>query len=146
MKNFPAVLLCLFFAAISLALPACALVTLPMTTTVMGGAQLAIKGTELQREIRRADVREAFDSPFEKIWNMSAIAMVNLHIEITKMGKTEEGSGGLIEGRAQKIKIRLIAVQLTEDIAEIGIWTEHDKALAELIAQKIREEGQKQGN
>ncbi len=147
MKNFPAVLLFLFFAGISLTLQTCAaLVTSPITTTVLGGAQLAIKGTELQKEISKADVREAFDRPFEKIWDISAAALANLHVETTKMERSEEQKGGIMEGRAQKIKIKLIAVQLTEDITEIGIWTEHDKALAALIAEKIREGVQKQGS
>ncbi len=145
MKNFSAFLSFVFSAGITLALQTCTLITLPVTTTVLGGAQLAIKGTELQKEIRRADVREAFDSPFEKIWNMSALAMLDLHIEITKIGRNEEENGGLIEGRAQKIKVKLVAVELTENVTEIGIWTEHDKALAELIAQKIKEEVQKRG-
>lgn len=146
MKNFPAFLLFVVFAGISLALPTCASITIPLTTALFGGAQLAIKGTELQKEIKRADVRVAFDSPFEKTWNMSAIAMVNLHIEITKIGRTEEGNGGLIEGQARKIKVKLVAVELTEDMTEIGIWTDHDKALAELIAEKIRGEVQKESN
>jgi hypothetical protein len=117
-----------------------------LTTTVFGGAQLAIKGTELQKELRRADVRVAFDDPFERAWNMSAIAMVNLRIEVTKIGMTKEENGGLIEGRAGKTKVKVVAVELTENITEIGIWTEHNKALAELIAEKIREEVQKQSN
>lgn len=144
MKDFRVIILWVFFAAISLALQACtALMSLPLTT-FFGGAQLAIKGAELQKEVRKADVQEAFDSPFEKTWNMSVIALMNLHIEVTRVGKTPEGKGGLIEGRAQKIKIKVIAVEVTQDITEVGIWAEHDKALAELIAKKIREEGQKQ--
>ena len=146
MRSFSAVSLCAFFAGVSLALQTCTLITLPLTTTVFGGAQLAIKGAELQKEIRKADIQEAFDSPFEKTWNMSVMALVNLHIEITRIGRTHEGNGGLIEGRAQKIKVKVIAVELTQDITEIGIWTEHDKAFARLIAEKIREEEQKQNH
>ena len=144
MKDFRVIILCVFFAGIGLALQACTtLISLPLTT-FFGGAQLAIKGAELQKEIRKADVQEAFDSPFEETWNMSVIALVNLHIDVTRVGKTPEGKGGLIEGRAQKIKIKVIAVEVTQDITEVGIWAEHDKALAELIAEKIREEEQKQ--
>lgn len=110
-----------FFVGIGLALQTCALITSPITTTVMGGAQLAIKGTELQKEIRGADVREAFDSPFEKTWNISAKALADLRIEITKIGRKEEGNGGVIEGRAQKIKIKLMGVKLTEDIADLDL-------------------------
>ena len=71
---------------------------------------------------------------------MSVIALVNLHIEIIKVGRTQEGDGGLIEGQVQKIKIKVIVVEFTHDITEIGVWTEHDKALANLILEKIREE------
>jgi len=143
-KKFSAILLCVFFAGISLGLQACTmLMSLPLTT-FFGGAQLALKGAELEKEIRKADVQEAFDSPFEKTWNMSVIALVNLHIEVTRVGKTPDGKGGLIEGRAQKIKIKVIAVEVTQDITEVDIWAEHDKALAELIAEKAREEEQKQ--
>ena len=146
MKSLPSVLFCVFLAGVSLVLPTCTLLTFPLTTTVFGGAQLAIKGAELQKEIRKADIRVAFDSPFEKTWNISVIALVNLHVEITGVGRTQEGKGGLIEGRAEKMKIKVIAVELTQDITEIGIWTEHDIALAELIAEKIKEEVQKQNN
>jgi hypothetical protein len=145
MKKFSAILLCVFFAGMSLALQTCTLLTLPLAT-VFGGAQLAIKGGELQKEIRKADVQEAFDSPFEKTWNMSVIALVNLHIEVTRVGRTPEGNGGLIEGRAEKIKVKVVAVEVTQDITEVGIWAEHDRALARLIAEKIREEAQKQNN
>jgi len=140
MRSFPAVLLCLFLAAVSPALQTCTLLTLPLTTIVFGGAQLAIKGAELQKQIRRADVQQAFDTPFEKTWNMAVIALVDLHIEITSVGRTKEGDGGLIEARAQKIKVKIIAVGVTQDITEIGIWTGHDRALAELIADRIKEE------
>jgi len=146
MKDLRVIILCVFFAGMSLVLQTCTtLVSLPLTT-FFGGAQLAIKGAELQKEIRKADVQVAFDSPFEKTWNMSVIALVNLHIEVSSVGKTQEGNGGLIEGRVQKIKIKVIAVEITEDITEIGIWTGHDKALADLVVEKIREEVQRQNN
>jgi hypothetical protein len=111
---------------------------------VFGGAQLALKGAELQKEISKADVRKSFESPFEKTWNMAAITLVNLHIEIAKIEKTSDGIGGLIEGRARKIKVKVIAIEITENITEVGIWTDYDKALAELIAEKIKEEVQRQ--
>ena len=75
---------------------------------------------------------------------MAAIALVTLHIDISKIGKTQEGGGGLIEGQANKIKVKVIAIEITEDITEVGIWTDHDKAVAELIAEKIKEEVQRQ--
>jgi hypothetical protein len=74
---------------------------------------------------------------------MAAISLVNLRIEITKIGKTPEGNGGLIEGRARKIKIKVIAIEITENITEVGIWTDYDIALAELIGEKIKEEIQR---
>ena len=136
----------LLFAGIGLALHACALMTVPMTTAVIGGAQLAIKGAELQKEIRTADVQVAVDTPFEKTWDMSITTLVNLHIKIVRTATTAEEDGGLIEGLASKTKVRLVSVKLTEKITEIGIWTSHDKALAGLIADKIKEEAQKQDN
>ena len=144
MKCLSAVLLGAFFAAWIPILQSCSLITLPLTSTVFGGAQLALKGAELQKEISKADVRKSFESPFEKTWNMAAITLVNLHIEIAQIGKTPDGNGGLIEGRARKIKIKVIAIEITENITEVGIWTDYDKALAELIAEKIKEEVQKQ--
>ncbi|HXZ34438.1 MAG TPA: hypothetical protein VEL68_00310 [Thermodesulfobacteriota bacterium] len=144
MKCLSAVLLGAFFAAWIPILQSCSLITLPLTSTVFGGAQLALKGAELQKEISKADVRKSFESPFEKTWNMAAITLVNLHIEIAQIGKTPDGNGGLIEGRARKIKVKVIAIEITENITEVGIWTDYDKALAELIAEKIKEEVQKQ--
>ena len=144
MKCLSAVLLGAFFAAGVPILQSCSLITLPLTSTVFGGAQLALKGAELQKEISKADVRKSFESPFEKTWNMAAITLVNLHIEIAQIGKTPDGNGGLIEGRARKIKVKVIAIEITENITEVGIWTDYDKALAELIAEKIKEEVQKQ--
>jgi len=132
----------LLFAGIWLTLHACALMTVPLTTAAIGGAQLAIKGAELQKEIRKADVQEAIAASFEKTWDMSVTALTNLHIEIVRIEKTKDGDGGSIEGLAKRIKIKVVAVKLTEKITEIGIWTGHDKALAGLIAEKIREAAQ----
>ena len=146
MKIISAVLLFVFLTAIGLALQRCALVTTPMTTAVIGGTQLAIKGAELEKEIRKADVQEALDTPFERTWDRSIIALANLQIAISRTEKTQEGDGGFIEGLAKKINVKVVAVKLTEKITEIGIWTGHDKALAELIAEKIKEEAQKQYN
>jgi hypothetical protein len=145
-KCLPAVLLGVCFAVLGPVLQSCSLITIPLTTTVFGGAQLFIKGAELQREISKADVRKSFDCPFEKTWNMGAIALVNLHIEITKVAKTQEGNGGLVEGHARKIKIKIIAIEITENITEVGIWADSDKAIAELIAEKIKEEVERKGN
>jgi hypothetical protein len=143
MKSLSALLLAIFFAVLGPVLQSCSLLTIPLTTTLFGGAQLAIKGAELQKELGKADIRKSFESPFENTWNTAAIALVNLRIEITKIGKTPEGNGGLIEGRARKIKIKVIAIEITENITEVGIWTDYDIALAELIAEKIKEEIQR---
>jgi heme O synthase-like polyprenyltransferase len=59
MKSISAVLFFVFFVGVWLALQACALLTAPVATEVIGGAQLAIKGAELQNEIRKADIQEA---------------------------------------------------------------------------------------
>ena len=144
MKGLSAILLGAFFMVWVPILQSCSFITLPLTSTVFGGAQLALKGAELQKEIRKADVRKSFESSFEKTWNMAAITLVNLHIEIAKIEKTSDGIGGLIEGRARKIKVKVIAIEITENITEIGIWADYDKALAELIAEKIKEEVQRQ--
>jgi hypothetical protein len=144
MKGLSVVLLGAFFAVWVPILQSCSFITLPLTSTVFGGAQLALKGAELQKEISKADVRKSFESPFEKTWNVAAITLVNLHIEIAQIGKTPDGNGGLIEGRARKIKVKVIAIEITENITEVGIWTDYDKALAELIAEKIKEEVQRQ--
>ncbi|MGD0486497.1 MAG: hypothetical protein ABSB94_04835 [Syntrophorhabdales bacterium] len=146
MKIISAVLSCVFLAGVWLALQACTLLTAPMTAALIGGAQLAIKGTELQKEIRKADAQEAIDTPFEKTWDKSVIALVNLHIEIIRTERNKVEDGGLIEGSAKKIKVKVIVVKVTEEITEIGIWTGHDKALAGLIAEKIKEEAQEQDN
>jgi hypothetical protein len=146
MKIISAVLSCVFLAGVWLALQACTLLTAPMTAALIGGAQLAIKGTELQKEIKKADAQEAIDTPFEKTWDKSVIALVNLHIEIIRTERNKVEDGGLIEGSAKKIKVKVIVVKVTEEITEIGIWTGHDKALAGLIAEKIKEEAQEQDN
>jgi hypothetical protein len=146
MKVISAVLWWALFAGLWLALQACALITTPLTTAVIGGAQLAIKGAELQTQIRKADAQAAIDTPFEKTWDKSVVALVNLHIEIIRAERTKNGDGGLIEGLAKKTKIKVLAVKLTENITEIGIWTGHDKALAGLIAEKIKEEAQNADN
>ena len=75
----------------------------------------------------------------------------DLDIEIVRVERAREKGGGLgdgvlIEGLAEKIKVKVVAVKLTENITEIGIWASHDKALAGLIAEKIKEEAQKQDN
>jgi hypothetical protein len=146
-KCLPAVLLGVCFAVLGPALQSCGFITIPLTSTVLGGATLAIKGAELQKELSKADIRKSFDCSFEKMWNMAAIALVNLRIDIAKIAKTPpEGDGGLIEGRARKIKVKVIAIEITENITEVGIWADYDKALAELIAEKIKEEVERKDN
>lgn len=144
MKTFRVTLLSLFLGGMSLALPACTAVTSLPLATVFGGAQLAIKGAELQEEIRKADVQEAFDSPFERTWNWILTALGNLRIEITKTQRNEAGDGGIIEAQAEKIKVRIVLAKVTENITEIGIWAGHDNAFARLIVEEIKGERQKQ--
>ncbi len=146
MKTISAVSLFVSLVGIWLALQACALLTAPVATEVIGGAQLAVKGAELQNEIRKADVQQAIDKSFEKAWDIVIIALVNLDIEIIRAERNPQETGGLIDGVANKRKVKVIAAKLTKKITEIGIWANHDKALAGLIADKIKEEVQKQDN
>ncbi len=144
MKIFLGIFFVVFLGGAILSLQACtALTTLPLAS-VFGGAQLAVKGAELQKEIRKADVREAYDRPFEKTWNMTVGVLQDLGMETTKIKRNQEGDGGLIEARAQRTKIRIVAAKVTEEITEIGIWAGHDEALAKLIAEKIKEREQEQ--
>ncbi len=138
--------LVVFFAGACLAQQACTLLTSAMATAAIGGTQLAIKGAELQKEIRKADIQKAFDISFEKTWDGSVMALVNLDIEFVRAARDPQEGGGSIEGMAKKTKVKVAVVKLTEKITEVGIWASHDKALAELIAGKIKEEAQKPDN
>jgi len=119
----------------------CAVVASPIASAVIGGAQLAIKGAELQKQIKKADAQLALDAPFEKAWDACLTALVNLDLEGIRSERTTSGDGGLFQGEAGKTSIKVAVVELTEQITEIGIWASHDKALAELVSQKIEEEG-----
>ena len=140
MKGVSTALLFASLSAIWPVLPACTLLTAPLAGALIGGAQLAIKGAELQTEIRKADAQLAVDAPFEKAWDVCLTTLVNLDIEEIRGKKTAQGDGGLFEGVAKKTKIRVVIVKLTEEITEFGIWTSHDKALAGLICERIKEE------
>lgn len=139
MKFASAVLLVIFCACAGPVLQACVLLTSPLATTAISGAQLAIKGVELQKDLGKADAQEAFERPFQETGEMSVAALTNLQIEISLVEKNKEGDGGLIEGLAGKTRVKVVVVRLTEKITEVGIWTDHDKALARLIAEKIKE-------
>ncbi len=142
-KDSARVSACILLAAGCLAMQGCAALTaapVPLEA-VFSGAALGIKVTELQKEIQKADVQEAFNLSFEKTWAITVRAMKNLGMEITKTSKTSEGDGGTIEARAEKIEIKIAAARVMENITEIGIWTGHDKALAELILRRIKKEG-----
>lgn len=128
------------FAALFVALHGCAVLTSPIASAVIGGAQLAIKGAELQKEIKKADAQLAVDTPFEKAWDACLTALVNLDIEGVRSQRTTQGDGGVFGGEAGKTTIRVVVVKLTEGITEIGIWTGHDKALADLLLERIKEE------
>ena len=60
----------------------------------------------------------------------------------------------MIEGSAKMTKVKVIAVKITGEVTEIGVWASHDsclwrshdKALAELIAEKIKEEARRPAN
>jgi len=140
MKITRALSLLVLLAGLGPALQACALIASPLATTAIGGAQLAIKGVELQSELGKADAQEAIDTPFHETWGIISVALANLDIEISRIEKNEEGDGGLIEGKAGKTKVKVVVVRLTEKITEIGIWTNHDHALARLIVERIKKE------
>ncbi len=129
-----------------LALQGCAVMTAPVATAVFGGVQLAIKGVELHKEIKKADVQEALDVPFEKTWLISIIVLANLDIRVARSERNLEEDGGIIKGLANEKEVKVVVAKLTEKITEIGIWADHDKALAALIAEKIKEEAQRQDN
>ena len=143
MKNIPALRLFVLLGCAWLALQACAALTAPVATEMISGAELAIKGAELQKDIRKADVQEAVDTPFERVWDVSIITLVSLDIEIIKSERNPQDDGGVIEGLVKKRKVEVIVVKLTEKITEIGIWAKHDLALARLIAQRIKEESKR---
>jgi len=144
MRNIPTAPLPIVVAGTMLALHACALIATPMASAVMGGAQLAIKGAELRTEIRKADAQEAIDMPFDQTWDASFTALAGLDIEIVKGEKNLQEDGGVIEASARKTKIKVVVVTATEKVTEIGVWAAHDKALAQLIADKITEEAEEQ--
>ena len=144
MRVICAVVVAQLFVGTWLTLHGCAVVTSPIATQAFGGAQLAVKGAELEHQIKKADVEAAIDKPFEKAWDVVIIALVGLDIELTRAERNEKEDGGLIEAvieaPAYRKKVKVIVVKLTEKITEIGIWADHDKALAELVAKKVEEE------
>ncbi len=146
MKLAPSLLSFALCVCAGLCLQSCLLLTSPLATTAISGAQLAIKGVELQKGLGKADAQEAFDRPFQETGELCVTALTNLHIEISRVEKNKEGDGGLIEGLAGKTRVKIVVVQLTEKITEIGIWTDQDKALAGIIAEKIRKEARERGD
>ncbi len=141
--------LCL--AGVCLSLQGCVYLAAPATTAVIGSAGLVIKGAELQGQVRRADAQEAVAVSFENTWDASMAALVNLDIEVTLRERTTGRNGGLIEGKAKETDVKVAIIRLTEKISEVGVsathpgclWASHDKALAKLIADKIKEESAK---
>jgi hypothetical protein len=121
------------------ALHGCALLTAPLATAAFGGAGLAIKGAELQKEIEKADSQEAVDAPFEQTWDLCFTVLLSLDVEIVRTARTPAQDGGVIEGRIKKRKIRVVAAEINDRITKVGVWAAHDKALAALINYKIRE-------
>jgi hypothetical protein len=142
----------LFLAGVCLSLQGCVYLAAPATTAVIGGAALAIKGAELQSQIKTADAQEDIAVPFEKTWDASIAALLDIDIEVTLKKRDAPENGGLIRGKADETDVKVVLIKLTEKISEVGVsatrpgclWASHDKALAELIASKIREEAQKQ--
>jgi hypothetical protein len=138
-RNIRLVLLLILFAAALPVLHGCALLTAPMATAAFGGAGLAIKGAELQKEIKKADAQEAVDTPFEKTWDVSFTVLFSFDIDIVRSARDPAQDGGVIEGKIRKTKIKVVVAALNDKITEVGIWAGHDRALARLIASKIKE-------
>lgn len=136
MKVISAAILLVFLAA---ALQGCAFLATPLATEAVGGAQLAVTGASLGKQIRKADVQKDVDASFEQVWAGTVPVLANLGITIARCEENAQRDGGLVEGVAQKTKIKIIVAKLTEKITEIGIWAHGDKALAELIAERINE-------
>ncbi len=131
-----AVLLALFAGA----LQGCAFLATPLATGAIGGAQLAIKGAELQQQIRKANVQKAIDAPFEQVWSAAVTVPADLEIAVTRSQENELGDGGIVEGVVKSTRIKIVVAKLTEKITKIGIWANGDKALAELLAERINDQ------
>jgi hypothetical protein len=148
MKIIGASLLSIISVGVCLVLHGCAVLTVPIASEALGGAQLAMKGAELEQQVKKADVETAIGMPFEQAWDRIIMALVSLDIELTRAERNTNEDGGIIEstieGLAHNKKVKIIAVKLTGKITEVGIWANHDKALAELIADKIKEEALRQ--
>jgi hypothetical protein len=138
-KNIRLALLLILFAAASPLLHGCALVTAPLATAAFGGAGLAIKGAELQKEIKKADAQEAVETPFEKTWDVSFTVLLGFDVDIVRSARSKAQDGGVIDGKVRKTKIKVVVAALNDKITEVGIWAGHDRALAGLIASKIKE-------
>jgi len=131
----------LFFLAgvVPGALQGCVYLTAPLATAAFGGAGLAIKGAELRNQIKRADSHDAIDTPFEKTWDVCLTVLSSLDIDVVRAERTPAQDGGVIEGKVKKTNIRVVVAEFNDKITEVGIWANHDKALAGLIAQKIKD-------
>lgn len=129
----------LLWGAILVQSCAAPLVTLPFTAA-LSGAELALKGGDLYKQMKKADGREAFEISFEQTWDNTLEALETLSLETNKALKNEDGDGGLIEAESLQGKIRIAVLKLSERTSEVGIWAKRDQALAALIIMKIREE------
>ncbi len=112
------------------------LLALPITA-FLSGAELALKGGDLYKQMKKADGRKAFELTFEQTWDNTLLALEDLSLEIDKAGKNKEGDGGLIEAKSLDGKISVAVIKLSERVSEVGIWTKRDQALAALILAKI---------
>ncbi len=132
----------LFFlpAGLSLFLSSCALLAvtaaLPLGT-VESGLGLLMKGAEVEKAMRKADYREAYNLPFSETWKRVGDALVKLQIPIEKAGLNKDGDAAAVHAFLDKKKITIGVVKLTGAVSEVGIWTKHDLALARLIAEEI---------
>ncbi len=112
------------------------LASLPVMA-VMGGAELALKGGDIYKGMKKADEREAFDIPFQTTWEMTLSVLEDLGIKPTKVIRDKAGDGGVIELQPRETKIRIAVVKITNRVSEVGIWAKRDKALGTLIMKRV---------
>jgi hypothetical protein len=119
--------------------PACVTLAAIPVAAVVGGAELAVKGGDIYKSMRKADERQAFEVPFVRMWEITLAALEDLGMQAVKAAKNKDGDGGLIETRAHEHKISIAVVKMTDRVSEIGVWAKKDKSLADLIIKKIAE-------
>lgn len=117
------------------------LLTLPVTT-FFSGAELALKGGDIYKQMRKADGRRAFELTFDQTWEHTLKALRDLSLEVDREALNEDGDGGVMEVKSKGGKMHIAVVELNERVCEVGVWAKSDKALAALILAKIQEQNE----